>query len=81
MKKELVITVSILMILTIIMHYDELLTHPIKHISDLSKSGAYGLGGFHPLIFTFIVYVLVLIPRFLIKLFKRNSKWIKDLRV
>jgi len=74
MKKELLIIVSILIILTIAMHYNELLTHPINHISDLSKSGAYGLGGFHPLVFTFVVYILVLIPRFLIKLFKRNSK-------
>ena len=74
MKKELLIIVSILIILTIAMHYKELLTHPIEHIFDLPKSGAYGLGGLHPFIFTFIIYVLILIPRFLIKLFKRNSK-------
>jgi hypothetical protein len=74
MKKELLIIVSILIILTIIVHYDELLTHPIMHIFDLPKSGAYGLGGWHPLIFALVVYILVLIPRFLFKLFKRNSK-------
>jgi hypothetical protein len=46
----------------------------LYYISDLSKSGAYGLGGWHPLIFALVVYILVLIPRFLFKLFKRNSK-------
>ena len=72
MKKELIIIVSIFIILTISMHYNEFLTHPLNHILALSKSGAYGLGGLHPFIFTFIVYILILIPRLLIKLFKRN---------
>ena len=74
MKKELLIIVSIFLILTISIHYNEFLTHPLNHILSLSKAGAYGLGGLHPVIFAFIVYVLILIPRFLIKLFKRNSK-------
>ena len=73
MKKELLIIISILMILTIIMHYDELLTHPIMHISDLPNSGAYGLGVFHPLVFSFIIYIIILLPRLVFKLFKRKS--------
>ena len=74
MKKELIIFISIFIILTFGMHYSELLTHPFEHISNLSKSGVYGLGGFHPLIFTLVVYVFILIPRFIIKLFKRSLK-------
>ena len=74
MKKELLIIISIFIILTISIHYNEFLTHPFSHILSLSKSGAYGLEGLHPFIFTFIVYILILIPRLLIKLFKRNSK-------
>jgi hypothetical protein len=52
------------------MHYSELLTHPLEHIFNLSKSGAYGLGAIHPIIFTVIVYVIASVPRFIIKLFK-----------
>ena len=73
MKKELLIIVSIFVILTISMHYNEFLTHPLEHILGLSKSGAYGLGGFHPFIFTFILYMLIFIPRPLIRLFRRSS--------
>ena len=70
MKKELLIFISIFIVLTFGMHYSELLTHPFEHISNLSKSGAYGLGAIHPIIFTIIVYVIVSIPRFIVKLFK-----------
>jgi len=70
MKKELLIFISIFVVLTFGMHYSELLTHPFEHISNLSKSGAYGLGAIHPIIFTVIVYVIALVPRSIIKLFK-----------
>ena len=70
MKKELLIFISIFVVLTFGMHYSELLTHPLDHIFNLSKSGAYGLGAIHPIIFTVIVYVIASVPRFIIKLFK-----------
>ena len=70
MKKELLIYLIIFVILTITIHFSELMTHPFEHILNLSKSGAYGLGAIHPIVFTTIVYVIVLIPRFVVKLFR-----------
>ncbi|MDD2886181.1 MAG: hypothetical protein PHY66_00155 [Aliarcobacter sp.] len=74
MRKELLIYISILVILSISVHYKEFLTHPIEHIMDLPKSGAYGLGLFHPFIFSFVVYVMIFLPRFILKLLKRSFK-------
>ena len=54
--------------MTITIHFSELMAHPFEHILNLSKSGAYGLGAIHPIVFTTIVYVIVLIPRFVVKL-------------
>jgi hypothetical protein len=70
MKKELLIYFIIFVVLTITIHFSELITHPFEHILNLSKSGAYGLGAIHPIIFTTIVYVIVLMPRFVVKLFR-----------
>ncbi len=70
MKKELLIYFIIFVVLTITIHFNELITYPFEHILNLSKSGAYGLGAIHPIVFTTIVYVIVLIPRFIVKLFR-----------
>ena len=70
MKKELLIYFSVFVVLTFTLHFNELITHPFEHILNLSKSGAYGLGAIHPIIFTAIVYVIVLIPRLIVKLFR-----------
>ena len=67
MKKELLIYFIIFIVLTITIHHNELIAHPIEHILNLPKSGAYGLGVIHPLVFTTIVYIIVLIPRFIVK--------------
>jgi membrane-associated phospholipid phosphatase len=74
MKKELLIIVSILIILTISVHYKEFLSHPLDHVIALGNSGAYGFGSSHPLVFTFIIYILLLIPRLIIKLLNKKSK-------
>jgi hypothetical protein len=74
MKKEFFIIVSILFILTIVMHYQEFLNYPLEQIKALSNSGAYGFGSFHPLVFTLIVYVLLWIPRAIIKIFTKKTK-------
>jgi hypothetical protein len=60
----------IFIILTIVIHHNELIAHPFEHILGLSKSGAYGLGAIHPIVFTTIVYVIVYVPRFIVKLFR-----------
>jgi len=74
MKKELLILIGVFFILTLSIHFKELLINPFEHILNLSKSGAYGLGIFHPLIFTFIGYILILVPRVIISLFRRILK-------
>jgi len=74
MKKEFLLIVSIFLILTITMHYQEFIAHPVEQIKALSNSGAYGFGSFHPLIFTLIVYILLWIPRAIIKLFIKKPK-------
>ncbi len=73
LKKELKIFLVILVILSILIHYEEFLTHPILHILALANSGAYGLGVYHPLIFTFLVYIVFLIPRVFFKILKRGK--------
>jgi hypothetical protein len=72
-KKELKIFIVIFTILTALMHYKEFLSHPIEHILALSSSGAYGIGAIHPLFFTLIVYLVVLVPRMILKLFKKKA--------
>ncbi|MAD41175.1 MAG: hypothetical protein CL623_02140 [Arcobacter sp.] len=74
MKKEFFIIVSIFLILTIVMHYQEFLNYPLAQIKALPSSGAYGFGAFHPIIFTLIVYLLLWIPRAIIKLFTKKFK-------
>jgi hypothetical protein len=53
------------------MHYKEFLSIPIEHLNNLSHAGAYGIGFIHPLVFTFIIYLLLWIPRGIYKLIKK----------
>jgi len=71
MKKELILFIIILIVLTLVFHYNEFLQYPLEHISALSTSGAYGFGAFHPIVFTLIAYILLWIPRLIAKLFNR----------
>jgi len=66
MKKELLIYLAILFVLSVATHPD-FITHPITRIENLPHSGAYGLGVLHPLVFSFIIYFLIFIIRFVIK--------------
>ena len=63
MKKELFIYMGIFLFLAIGMHFKEWLSHPLDHLLSLPKAGAYGIGALHPLLFTTIVYIVVLIFR------------------
>ncbi|KAB7886553.1 MAG: hypothetical protein CL624_04935 [Arcobacter sp.] len=74
MKKEFLIIVSILFILTITVHYKEFLEYPFEQITALATSGAYGLGALHPIIFSLIIYLLLWVPRLVIKLFRKKSQ-------
>ena len=63
MKKELYIFMGIFLFLATLMHFKEWTTYPIDQIVALPSSGAYGLGAIHPLIFTFVVYLLCVLIR------------------
>ena len=73
MKKELKIFIIILVGLTIFMHYKEFLEYPLQHLKNFPNSGAYGLGMLHPIVFTAIVYIVLLLPRLMIRFFKKGK--------
>ena len=70
MKKEFLLWLIFFILLSLVMHFDEWITNPLEHILKLKTSGAYGLGFLHPIVFTTTVYVMILIPRFIISFFK-----------
>ena len=70
MKKELFIFIGIFLFLAVGMHFKEWMDHPIDHIIALPHASSYGLGWEHPLIYTLVVYIIVLFPR---KLFKKKK--------
>jgi hypothetical protein len=59
MKKELTIFITLFLFLAIGMHFKEWVSHPIDHIMALTTAGAYGIGPFHPLIFTTALYLVI----------------------
>lgn len=71
MKKELYIFIGIFLFLAIGMHHKEWLSHPIEHIMALPHAAVYGMGAFHPLIFTTMAYIVFVIIRSIFRLFKR----------
>ncbi len=71
MKKELTIFIGIFLFLAIGMHFKEWLSHPIDHAMALPSAGAYGLGAFHPLIFTLALYVVFVLARGIGRLFSK----------
>jgi len=73
MKKEIYIFIGIFLFLAIGMHFQEWLSHPLDHAMALPKAGAYGIGAVHPLVFTFIVYIIVLIFRVIFGFFGRSK--------
>jgi hypothetical protein len=66
MKKEVIIFFAILLVLTFVQHTD-IFTAPMDRIKALPTSGAYGLGAFHPLVFTFAGYIALWVVRGIIK--------------
>jgi len=59
MKRQLLIFLAIFLILTVGIHFQAWVSHPLDHLLSLPESGAYGLGMLHPLIFTLLVYLVV----------------------
>jgi len=73
MKKEFFILLAIFLILTFGMHHKEWIDYPLEHLNNLPSSGAYGIGSLHPIVFTIAVYIIISIPRGIIKLVRRNK--------
>ena len=71
MKKELTIFIGLFLFLAIGMHFKEWLSHPIDHIMALPTAGAYGIGAFHPLVFTVALYLVFVIIRGIVRLFTK----------
>ena len=71
--KELYIFLGIFLFLTLGMHHKEWLNYPLEHLSNLSQAGAYGLGVIHPFVFTLLIYILLWLPRLIIKYFRKKS--------
>jgi hypothetical protein len=74
MKKELAIIIGIFLLLAILMHHEEWMSHPIEHIQALPSAGAYGLGVLHPLIFTIAGYIFFVLLRSVFKIIKKVVK-------
>ncbi len=71
MKKELTIFIGLFLFLAIGMHFKEWTSHPVEHFMALPSSGAYGIGAFHPLVFTMILYVVFVLLRSIVRLFTK----------
>ncbi len=63
MKKELYIFIGIFLFLAIGMHFNEWMNYPIEHLMALPNASSYGLGWEHPLVYTFIVYIIAWVIR------------------
>lgn len=67
LKKEIIIFVSIFLISTFFMHFDAWMSMPIEHISMLATHPL----PIHPLLYSFLIYLLISVLRGILLLFKR----------
>ncbi len=67
--REILIYIVIFFILSFLIHYKACISHPIEHIKSIS---AAPLGVFHPFLFTFIVYLVVLVIRVIVAFVKKR---------
>jgi len=63
----------IFILLTTLQHPD-IYSEPLKRLSALPKSGAYGIGAMHPLVFTFVVYSVVSLGLIIFRKIKKILK-------
>lgn len=67
LKKELIIFFTIFVVASLIVHYSAWISHPIEHIKALS----YNSMPYHPILYTFIIYILVAVIRGIFLLIKK----------
>ena len=74
MKNELVLFIGIFLFLTIGIHFEQWTSHPIEHLMALANADVYGVGVIHPLVFTLIVYIIIWIPRIIVKFVNKSRQ-------
>lgn len=71
-KREVIIYIIMLLVLTLVMHFD-LLTDPASRFEIMVEKGNYS----HPFIYTFVIYSILFIIRkildFIIGLFEKKT--------
>ncbi len=70
-QKEITIFLITFLFLALVMHFNAWIDHPIQHINSLSSSS---LGTWHPIVISFLVYMVVCVGRGLISLWKKIIK-------
>lgn len=74
LKRELKVFLVVFVVAALGMHHKEFSSYPIDHIMHLPTAGAYGLGMIHPLIFGFVIYLIVWLPRLIVGMFKKKPQ-------
>lgn len=69
-KKEIVIYLSLFVLLSLAVHNSVWFSHPIEHISGLFSHGM----PYHPFLYTFIAYIIIVILRVFVSLIKKLFK-------
>ncbi len=71
MKNALGLYLFLFVFLSLLIHFKEFINYPIKHTLNLANAGAYGFGSLHPIIFTTLVFVVVLLLQLILKFLKK----------
>ena len=70
-KREFKIFFLLFFFLSLSMHYSAWIDHPILHLKLLEQST---IGWVHPIVFTLVIYILIVFLRSIIKIFKSLRK-------
>jgi hypothetical protein len=70
MKKQLSLFLGLFLLLAIGYHIEEWIEHPYAHLMGIS-GGGFGLGVIHPLVFSFAVYMVVMVILWLGNMIKK----------
>ena len=71
LRREIFIYFVLLVVLGFGMHHKELISHPIEHFENIVTAP---LGIFHPFVFTFVVYLVILVFRLFFKIFRKFAQ-------
>ncbi|MDD3462096.1 MAG: hypothetical protein PHW07_00460 [Sulfurospirillaceae bacterium] len=66
-KEELIVYLVLLLFLALFMHMAQWITHPIAHLKALGHHKM----PYHPLLYSFAIYLAILPFRYIYKFFKR----------